>query len=100
MIAAPEDLTGPEWAEYDSAAAWCAKRGIRGAHGDPLPDGLSARVAAEISEHSEAFAERVRGFAYAAAMERAESVAVPFVDVQVEHGPGGPLRASRAVRVY
>ncbi len=64
----PDD--SPLWAEYDSAAEWCAKRHSLGREGDPLPDGLSAAVAQEISEHPDDFERRVRQFAYAIAMEK------------------------------
>jgi hypothetical protein len=57
------------WAEYDMAAEWCARRGLKGEAGDPLPNLLSAEVASEISEYPEAFAERVQATAYALAME-------------------------------
>lgn len=57
------------WAEYDSAADWCAKRGLQGAAGDPLPENLSAVVFAAINEDPEAFARRVREAAYAIARE-------------------------------
>ena len=57
------------WAEYDSAADWCARHGSTGEVGSRLPDGLSVRAAELIADDTEAFAERVRGSAYA----RAES---------------------------
>ena len=60
------------WAEYDSAAEWCAKRGLKGIPGDPLPDKMSGACVAEICDHPEAFAERVNGFAYALAMSKHE----------------------------
>jgi len=58
------------WAEYDSAAEWCAKRGLKGITGDSLPTGLSAECAAEINCHPDAFADRVRMTAYALATEK------------------------------
>jgi len=57
------------WAEYDSAAEWCAKRGIRGKQGDRLPDGISVDCWREITYDVEAFERRVRDCAYALAME-------------------------------
>ena len=56
------------WSEYDSAADWCAARGLRGVDGDPLPFALSADVLDAINADPEAFAQRVRGCAYALAM--------------------------------
>lgn len=56
--------------EYESAAAWCAKRGIKGNLGDPLPENLSDDVAEDINADPEAFEERVRDYAYAFAMEK------------------------------
>lgn len=60
----------PYWAEYDSAAEWCAKRGIKGKVGDPLPNLLSNCVCEEIDSDPEAFERRVREFAYTLAMEK------------------------------
>lgn len=59
----------PTWGEYDSAAEWCARRGLKGADGDPLPPMLSADCLALINDDPEAFGERVRATAYALAME-------------------------------
>lgn len=56
-----------DWAEYDSAAVWCASRSVKGKEGDPLPPLLSASVFAEIGADPEAFQERVAGTAYACA---------------------------------
>lgn len=56
------------WDEYDSAAEWCARRSLRGAAGDPLPEGLSARATKLITDDPETFQERVQRFAYAIAM--------------------------------
>jgi hypothetical protein len=53
---------------YDACAEWCAKRGLKGAIGDPLPDLLSKEVLDFINEDPEAFEERVRQTAYALAM--------------------------------
>lgn len=58
------------WREYDYAAEYCARRGIRGEIGDPLPDLLSDRVCREIDADPESFQERVRACAYQFAMER------------------------------
>lgn len=57
------------WREYDAAAEWCAAHAGKWRDGDPLPDGVSARVRAEIDADPDAFAERVRGAAYARAMD-------------------------------
>lgn len=56
--------------EYDSAAEWCAKRGIKGAIGDRLPDLLSDVVAQEINDHPEEFMRRVKEMAYALTMRK------------------------------
>lgn len=61
------------WSEYDSAAEWCAKRGIRGNVGDRLPLNLSGLCLNLIAEDPEAFAERIRATAYALACARTES---------------------------
>lgn len=58
------------WAEYDSAAEWCARRGLRGVSGDPLPPMLSESAQRRIDYDPDAFAERVRATAYGLAMER------------------------------
>jgi hypothetical protein len=55
--------------EYDAAADWCARRGIKGDVGDPLPDGLSAACLEAIQDDPDAFQERVRATAYAISME-------------------------------
>ncbi len=60
----------PLWAEYDSAAEWCAKRGLTGDIGDSLPIGTSHTVVLEINYDIEAFKKRVNEFAYALAMEK------------------------------
>jgi hypothetical protein len=70
-------MTGPrldsaKWSEYDSAAAWCAKRGIAGDVGDPLPDLLGGDVCDEIDADVDAFADRVRATAYMLACERSQ----------------------------
>lgn len=56
--------------EYDSAARWCAIRGIKGELGDKLPELMSPECLEAINYDPEAFQERVRQFAYARAMER------------------------------
>lgn len=68
----PDD--SPLWSEYDSAAEWCARRGLKGETGDPLPANLDSRVSDAIDCDPEAFARRVREHAYALAMSR---VAMP-----------------------
>jgi hypothetical protein len=55
--------------EYDKACEWCAARGLTGTGVLPL---LSAECRAAIDDDPEAFEERVRGFAYARAMESRE----------------------------
>lgn len=69
-----------DWAEYDSAARWCAKRGLGRfietgpwPDSDRLPELLSQAVVDEIVEHREEFAERVRLFQYALAMGEGQS---------------------------
>ena len=52
------------WHEYDSAAEWCAKRGIEGNPGDPLPENVSAAVCLLIDDDPEAFQQRIRETAY------------------------------------
>ena len=59
-----------KWNEYDSAAEWCAKRGLKGTIGDPLPNLLSVAVSDEIDADTEAFERRVRECAYALACEK------------------------------
>jgi hypothetical protein len=56
-----------DWAEYDSAAGWLARRGLTGNDGDPLPPNISSAVFHEITEHPEAFARHVQDTAYAEA---------------------------------
>jgi len=58
------------WREYDQVAKRCARQGIKGAVGDPLPDFIGADVHELINADPEAFARRVREFAYALVMER------------------------------
>jgi hypothetical protein len=56
-------------AEYDSAAEWCALRGIKGDWGDPLPPAMAADGALKyINADPEAFQQRVKQFAYAITM--------------------------------
>lgn len=59
-----------KWAVYDSAAEWCAKRGIAGKVGDPLPNLLSSDVFVLIDDDPEAFQRRVRECRYAIEMEK------------------------------
>lgn len=59
--------------EYDAAAEWCAKRGLKGDSGCPLPNLMDSRVVEAINEDPDAFAERVRLFSYAMAMEAVKS---------------------------
>jgi hypothetical protein len=58
------------WTEYDSAAEWCARRGIAGRVGDNLPPCMSLRVLREINADPDAWEQRVRDTAYALAMSR------------------------------
>ena len=69
--------------EYDSAAEWCARRGIAGSTGDPLPAGLSASVADAINADADAFRERVRETAYGLAME--DTCRRSIRDASVDH---------------
>lgn len=57
-----------KWAEYDRVAEWCAKNGIAGNVGDPLPNFTADDVCREIDDDPEAFAEHVRATAYRLAM--------------------------------
>lgn len=56
--------------EYDAAAEWCARHGLKGKPGDALPMLMSKATVDAINEDTDAFAERVRECAYALAMER------------------------------
>lgn len=57
--------------EYDSAAQWCARRGLTGAVGDPLPNLMDSDGALKwINAHPEAFQQRVKDFAYMMAMDK------------------------------
>ena len=58
------------WTVYDSVAEWCAKRGIAGNVGDPLPNLLSVAVCQLIDDDPEAFQKRVKECGYALAMNR------------------------------
>lgn len=58
------------WTEYDSAAEWCAKRGIKGTEGDSLPDLMSGACCELISADPDAFQRRVKDMAYGLAMEK------------------------------
>lgn len=60
----------PAWSEYESAAKWCAARGLSGEPGSPLPEGISRDCSELILADVEAFAERVRDHAYARSMNR------------------------------
>jgi hypothetical protein len=57
------------WREYDGAAEWCARRGLKGQAGDPLPNLMSRDAVDAINDDPEAFEDRVKGFAYAMAMD-------------------------------
>lgn len=57
-------------AEYDNAAEWCARRGLKGKPGDALPENMSSDGALKwIQDDPEAFQVRVREMAYGIAME-------------------------------
>jgi hypothetical protein len=56
--------------EYDAAAMDLARRGLKGAIGDPLPNLMSGATVDAINEDPEAFEQHVRMCAYALAMER------------------------------
>lgn len=66
------------WAEYDSAAEWCAKRGIKGNEGDPLPENLSADCYAAINDDPDAWRQRINDSAYAIGMESLNLSADPI----------------------
>lgn len=59
-----------EWAEYDAAAMDMARRGLKGAIGDPLPNLMSAEAVQLINADPEAFERRVRESAYGLAMSK------------------------------
>lgn len=63
------ELTPGQWKEYDYCARDLARKGLKGAEGDPLPMFLSPAVLEEINEHQEAFQDRVRLTAYGLATE-------------------------------
>lgn len=54
--------------EYEDAAEWVARRGLKGANGDPLPP-LSQEVWEQINADLNNFQDCVRRHAYAMAME-------------------------------
>lgn len=58
------------WTEYDAAAKYLARRGLKGEIGDPLPNLMSTEAVELINADPEAFADRVRLTAYAIAMEK------------------------------
>jgi hypothetical protein len=59
-----------DFSEYDSAAEWCAKRGLKGVIGDALPSLLSIQTVILINNDPEAFQNRVNACAYRLAMEK------------------------------
>jgi hypothetical protein len=61
-------LTAEQAGEWQSAAMWCAQRGLNGKDGEPLPAMLSAAVYQEIYEYPEEFQADVRTAKYALAM--------------------------------
>jgi hypothetical protein len=58
------------WPEYDAAAEDLARRGLKGALGDPLPYAMGAVCLEAINLDIPAFQQRVADFAYAHAMQR------------------------------
>ena len=54
--------------EYDAAAYWCAKRGLSGELGTPLPAMMSTKCFDAIDADPEAFVRRVKESAYMVAM--------------------------------
>lgn len=56
--------------EYESAAEWCAARGLTGATGEPLPEFISTDTWDEIHGDLEAFQRRVSDYAYGIAMSK------------------------------
>ena len=61
------------WSEYDSAAQWCAQRGLKGTLGDRLPFAMSGECLNEINQDPEAFQRRVKECAFALAMKKVRS---------------------------
>lgn len=71
MTSEEESAEAAAWAEYESAAGWCAKReGTKGVIVGRLPEMISSRCLDLIEADPEAFEERVRATAYGMAMER------------------------------
>jgi hypothetical protein len=70
LTARPTPNDSAAWTEYDHAAADLARRGLKGAIGDPLPNLMSARAVELINDDPEAFETRVRQYAYAQTMEK------------------------------
>jgi len=57
--------------EYSAAAEWCARRGLKGRLGDPLPCNMGSPGAVDyIDADPEAFEDEVRRCAYMLAMEK------------------------------
>jgi hypothetical protein len=67
------NTVGNLWDEYNSAARWCAARGLKGAIGDALPEGISGGCWALIDMDTDAFAGRVSDYAYALSAPLEES---------------------------
>lgn len=66
----PADPLDPVWAEYDSAAEYCARRGSVDQWRLKLPNAISLKCMNEINYDQDAFERRVRDFAYATRMEK------------------------------
>ena len=64
----PDDLAAIH--TYDDVALWCAKRGLTGKMGDPLPNLLSEDIVKLINDDPDAFQDRVKQCAYALAMDK------------------------------
>jgi hypothetical protein len=58
------------WKEYDYAAEDMAKKGLKGAIGDPLPEFMTLEAVKLINDDPEAFERRVKEMAYGLAMEK------------------------------
>lgn len=51
--------------EFEAIASWCAKRGLKGVKGDPLPMGIAHDTLVYIEDHMEEFQASIRAHAYA-----------------------------------
>jgi hypothetical protein len=63
---------------YESCAEWCAKRGLMGAKGEPLPDSLPSEVVEMINTNRRAFKRKVWDRAYVLKMRELGAEPYPF----------------------